>query len=410
MLSAGSGNVSEEDDAVGRKRVALIVTTYFFGSHGDVIGTRLIDGYEWGGEHIRSRVEVASMYLEQPDGPRGDVGLKIARRHGVPLFDTVGEAIALGRGGGVNVDGVVIIGEHGEYEDNAIGQKIYPRRRLFDTAVAAMIAGGRTVPIFTDKHLSHLFSDGRWMVDTATRLGIPMLAGSTIPLAWRVPQGSEWPAWAEMSEAVAVGFGDVEGYGFHTLEGLQVHAERRLNGETGVATVQGLTGGAALAAIADGRVNAELFGQALDRLGLDPASRQRATETAVNVFLVNYADGLRAAVVLCGEGVRNWAAAYRGSSHQMSCMMFLPGVTAGSPVEHFTFLVRHIENMVIEGREPWPVERTLLTTGILNAAMRSRAAGGERIDTPELAIIYRPELSVTDVGVPFTYPQPVRPA
>jgi hypothetical protein len=395
---------------VGRKRVALIVTTYFLGSHGDVIGTRLIDGYEWGGEHIPSRVDVASMYLEQAGGPRGDVGLEIAGKHGVPRFDTVGEAIAAGDGGGVNVDGVVIIGEHGEYEHNAIGQKMYPRRRLFDTAVAAMVGGGRTVPIFTDKHLSHLFSDGRWMVDTAARLGIPMLAGSTIPLAWRVPQGTEWPATEEMNEAVAVGFGDVEGYGFHTIEGLQVHAERRGRGETGVASVQGLTGDAALAAVADGRVNADLFGQALDRLGLDPASRRRATETAVNVFLVEYLDGLRAAVVMCGEGVRNWSAAYRGPSHQMSCMMFLPGVTVGSPVEHFTFLVRHIESMVMEGRSPWPVERTLLTTGILDAVMRSRGAGGERIDTPELAISYQPELDITDVGVPFTYPQPVRPA
>ena len=49
---------------------------------------------------------------------------------------------------GVNVDGVLIIGEHGDYEDNEWGQKLYPRRRLFDSVLSAMIATDTFVPVF----------------------------------------------------------------------------------------------------------------------------------------------------------------------------------------------------------------------------------------------------------------------
>lgn len=400
---------------MSRPRVAVLATVYFFGSHADVIGTRLIEGYEWGGEHVPSRVEVASMYLEQrgcsggSEGWLPDIGVEIAERANVPLFPTIGEAIGCGRGG-VEVDGVVIIGEHGDYDNNQLGQKLYPRRRMFDAAVAAMVAGGKTVPVFNDKHLSASFGDAITMVETARRLSIPMVAGSTIPLAWRVPVGSEWPFGEPMTEAVVVGFGGAESYGFHTLEGLQVHAERRAGGESGVRAVRALSGVEALAAVEDGTVNAGLLERALKVLDLDEPAREEAKRSATNIFLVEYIDGLRAAVLTCESAVRNWSAACRGPQHEMACQMFLPGTKPGTPNDHFTFLVRQIESLVIDGKSPYPVERTLLTTGILDAAMRSRHGGGVRLETPELGFTYRPAEQIPDTGVPHPYPEPVRPA
>lgn len=381
-----------------KPKVAVITTTYFPDSHADVIATRLIKGYEWQGNHVEPRVEVVSFYLEQISDR--DMGVALTDEYGVPRYPTVGEAIACG-GSGVAVDGVVIIGEHGEYEWNEFGQKLYPRRRLFDAAVGTMIGGGKTVPIFNDKHLAQSFTDAKAMYDTAKRLRIPFLAGSTIPLAWRIPQGTEWPLGAEMTDIVIAGYGPTEIYGFHNLEGLQVHAERRKGGEAGVAAVRALSGDAAKAAVADGTVNTGLFDKALHTFDLTDQEREQARNSAKDVFLVEYADGLRAAVVNCDEVIKNWGCAATGPDQEMACQIWLQGYPHG----HFIFLTRQIETMILTGASPYPVERTLLTTGILDAAMRSRHDGGERRETPELAITYQPAATIPDTGVHAPLPE-----
>ena len=388
-----------------RPRVAVVATTYFAESHADVAGTRLIEGYDWNGSHVKSRVEAASLYLEQIGEhaqvaePRPDIGVEIAARNGVPLFPTVAEAVGCGRPG-IAVDGVVIIGEHGDYEHNELGQQIYPRRRLFDSAVSAMIAAGRMVPVYVDKHLSHSFTDARAMYDTARRLRIPMLAGSTVPLAWRIPTGSAWPLGAGMRSAVCVGYGPVERYGIHILEGLQSQAERRAGGETGVSAVTGLTGDAALRAVANGTVDRSLLHRALATFDLTPGDERRAIDSVREVFVVQYADGLTGWALNCDKVVRNFGVACHGPTHEMACQIWLQP----RPHGHFTFLVRQVESLMVTGVEPYPVERTLLTTGILDAAMHSRHEGGARRATPELAIAYQPAAEVPDTGVDLPLP------
>src|SRR2546422_887467 len=76
----------------------------------------------------------------------------------------------------------------------------------------------------------------RWMSDLSRELMFPFMAGSLIPVTWRRPP-LRLPRNCELTEAVAVGFGPFEGYGFHALEGLQCMAERRRGGETGVRAV-----------------------------------------------------------------------------------------------------------------------------------------------------------------------------
>jgi hypothetical protein len=383
-----------------RPKIAVITTVYFPDSHADVIATRLIKGYEFQGEHVDPRIDVVSMYLEQI--AENDMGVAITDEYNVPRYPTVGEAITCG-GSGIAVDGVVIIGEHGDFEYNEFEQKLYPRRRLFDAAVATMIGAGKTIPIFNDKHLSWAFSDARAMYDTAQRLGIPFLAGSTIPLAWRIPTGTEWPFGAPMAEIVIAGYGPTEVYGFHILEGLQVHAERRAGGEHGVVAVQALTGDAAVAAVRDGTVNADLLDKALGTFDITDAEREQAKQSAKDVFLVEYADGLRAAVVNCDAVIRNFGCAAKGPNHDMACQIWLQGYPHG----HFIFLTRQIESMILNGVSPYPIERTYLTTGILDAAMRSRHDGGTRRDTPELAISYQFPEHVPDTGVHDPLPEPV---
>jgi hypothetical protein len=238
------------------------------------------------------------------------------------------------------------------------------------------------------------------MVDDANRLGIPLLAGGTIPLSWRIPTGAEWPWRAPMTDAVVVGFGPTEIYGFHNLEALQVHAERRAGGETGVAAVRALTGPAARAATTDGTVDRGLLERALAAFDLDEPRRQAAVRSVKDVFLIDYADGLRAAVVNCDDEIRNFGAACRGPSDQMACQIWLQP----APYGHALFQVRQIEALVLNGAAPYPAERTLLTTGILDVAMHSRHDGGARRATPELAISYQPVEHIADTGVGLLRP------
>ena len=46
--------------------------------------------------------------------------------------------------------------------------------------------------------------------------------------------------------------------------------------------------------------------------------------------------------------------------------------------------------MFLTGKAPYPVERTLLTTGLTAAGVESLFAGQKRLETPHLAIRYQP--------------------
>ena len=59
------------------------------------------------------------------------------------------------------------------------------------------------------------------------------------------------------------------------------------------------------------------------------------------------------------------------------------------PFDHFARLNMGIQQMFLTGKPAYPVERTLLTTGILDAAMHSRFHNGEKRHTPELALSYQ---------------------
>jgi hypothetical protein len=52
--------------------------------------------------------------------------------------------------------------------------------------------------------------------------------------------------------------------------------------------------------------------------------------------------------------------------------------------------VKAIDSMIRTGHTPYPVERTLLTTGILDAVMTNKAEKNKRIETPHLEIKYTP--------------------
>lgn len=365
------------------KRLAAITTAYWKYSHADDIITKFIEGYAVVGRIHQPHCRVVSLYIEQ--FPDTDIGRGMAARYKVPLFKTPGETLTLG-GKNLAVDGVLLIGEHGDYPDNEKGQKLYPRRRLFEEIVKVFRATGKSVPVYNDKHFSYSWDDAAWMYQQTKELGFPMMAGSSVPVAWRRP-ALELRVGTKLDGALGVGYGGIESYGFHTLEALQVFAERRHGGETGVRAVQALKGDAAWQAARKGLWDPDILRAALASV---PGKRGKLEEADrdATVFLIEYLDGLRGAGYVSTRHVAEFAAAIRPAGQKPAgTWCYLPKPQR----DHFSFLSNHIERMFLTGKSSYPVERTLLTTGMLAALMDSRYQGGRRLLTPHLEKVrYQP--------------------
>jgi hypothetical protein len=374
------------------KKVAAIITEYRTNSHADVIVGKILEGFDQQGGPGPD-LKVVSMYVDQ--FPEKDMSRDLAKKHGFAITRTIEEAVTLG-GNTVAVEGVLSIGEHGKYPSNEKGQYLYPRRRFFEEIVKAFEKSKKVVPVFNDKHLAATWSDGKWMYDKARELFIPFMAGSSLPVAWRVPPLT-LPKGCEFESVLAIGYGPTEGYGFHLLETLQCMVERRKGGETGVAAVQYLDNEHMFKTMDEGRWSKELLEAGLSYVPAKAKGDYRelcSKNKEAGVFLIDFRDGLKAAAVMLN------GLAYEGHSGAFGFIARLKGQKglAGThfylqnwaPFGHFGYLVKAIESMIHTGHPAYPVERTLLTTGMLDAAMTSRHEKGKRIETPYLDVKYQP--------------------
>jgi len=224
----------EKRGARRRLPVAAVVSVYTPSSHADVIVGKILEGYQQDGG-AGPDLEVVSVFTDQV--PAQDMSREKAVKHGFRIASTIRDALTLGSGQ-LQVAGVLCIGEHGEYPRTPdTGQKMYPRRRFFDEVVDVFRDCHKVVPVFNDKHLGYRWEDASAIVETARQLEIPFLAGSSLPVAWRMPL-FELPRDCEIEAAVTIGYGGFEDYGFHALEAHQCLLERRRGGETGVAAVR----------------------------------------------------------------------------------------------------------------------------------------------------------------------------
>ena len=213
------------------------------------------------------------------------------------------------------------------------------------------------------------------------------------------------PLGARISEAVCVCYGGVDSYDFHGLETIQCMVERRHGGETGVEWVQAYRGDKFWEALREGVWSRPLMDAALSRSHTLTPSRpgfnhifpsdadlRRLVRDPV-AYNYRHADGLKCTMLLMSGLVKdfNFAAYVNGSRDPWSTQMYLPMPDGRTTLANFfSPLVNNFEKMFLTGKPTYPVERTLLTTGLTAAGVESLYRKQTRFDTPHLAIRYQP--------------------
>ncbi len=383
-----------------RRKLAVVTTTWRDRSHAWHMAERFLHGYPKEGKWHRPPFDVVSTYVDQ--SPKNDLSQLRAAEFGFKIYPTIAGALRCGEEK-IAVDAVLIIGEHGDYPVNKFGQKQYPRYEFFMQVVDVFRKDGRSVPVFNDKHLSWKWDWAKEMADTAQKMGFGFLAGSSLPVTWRMP-ATDMPHGAEVDEVMCLGLGAVDSYDFHALEVIQCMAERRRGGETGVTAMHALRGDAVWKAMGTGSWAAggwdpTLFDACLTRtqtLAQPPTfSHRLPTPRQFRewvkdpvAYRFEYADGLKATMLLMNGlvGDFTFAARLKGQTEPLSTLFYLP------PVPNVTYsaaLMSKAEELFLTGKNPYPLERTLLTTGLVAAGMESLGSGQARIATPHLAIRYQ---------------------
>jgi hypothetical protein len=224
------------------------------------------------------------------------------------------------------------------------------------------------------------------MYDAARELKFPIMAGSSIPVTFRRPE-LDYPLGTEFEDALMVGSGWVSDGGvFHNVETLQCFVERRKGGETGVRWVEHLEGAAVWK-----WVNTDLLRAALSRAAKPSRGRPEDVKNPV-LCRLEYNDGFRGAVLMLPGLVSEFLIALKVKGRRQ-----IDSTLCHMPIENsnnFSPLVHAIAHMFENGAVMYPVERTLLTTGVTSSLMESAYRGHRRLETPELRVAYRaPEKS-----------------
>ncbi len=320
VAAAAPAAVHGAAPAAGPKRLAILASAYAPLSPAQQMGDRFLIGYPYAGTWHKPDAKVVSLYVEQK--PEGDLSAARAREFDFKIYPSIAEAVRCGSRQ-VSVDAVLILAGH-------------PNDEFFEQCITVFEKDDRWVPVYRDQSLSHSFETASTMVEAAKRGPFALMAGSPLPVTWRLPE-IELPSGCQIEEALMVSPGGPGGE-FHALEGLQCMVERRRGGETGVKSVQALEDAAVWQALDAGRFSKQLLTAALSRsdtpLGLtvtDGRTQDLVASGQVRVlakhpvaYLIEYRDGLKASVLILEGALRDYNFATRLSGpEQVQSTQFL---------------------------------------------------------------------------------------
>ena len=258
-------------------------------------------------------------------------------------------------------------------------------------------------PVFNDKHLSWNYDWAEEMVEESRELEFPFLAGSSLPVTWRMPS-IDMPYAAEVEEAMCVAIGGPDSYDFHALETTQCMVERRKGGETGVVSMEAFRGDRVWDALAaggwaDGGWDPALFEACLSRshtlAQTETASHRYPTPEQMQEWVTDpiayryeYADGLKATMLLMNGlvGDFTFAARLKGRRQYLSTLFQLP------PNPNVVYSRRsdgrRRANVPHRRGRHGRLKRTLLTSGLVQSGVQSLTKQ-QRLETPHLDVRYQ---------------------
>ena len=393
-------------------RIAALCTQYFPYSHADVIITRWLEQVQndprlgfvpctkiaslWVMQHpqgdppIPVGFDLSPNHREERFVPTFDISRAVALKYGVPIFDTIRGAMALGTGQ-LAVDAVLLIGEHGDFPTNDYGQKQYPRKELFDEVVAVFRAMGKIVPVFCDKHLSWNIEWAQQMVSTAQQMGIPFFAGSNVPISGtrhELRMDGE-----DIAESMGLYYAGGEVYGTHSIEFVQSLAEKRGGGESGIMAIRAYEGEAVWEAMDRGEWSRDLFETTLAAATTaqtgDFRENCRRSTLAPVALVCEHIDGHKQSHIMLDGHIAEFIAGakLRGGECRASTAN-MGGLN--DFVVNFAHLDREIQKSFLTSQPPIAIERVLLSSMLVATFMRAlKDAPGQRVTTPHLVVPYR---------------------
>lgn len=295
---------------------------------------------------------------------------------------------------------------------------IAPRRpgalsneRLVQTALESAPEGSAC---FVHGALANSLERARGFAQQARSRQIALRAGTPLCVTWRLPE-IDLPLDTPLSEALIIVQmnasttptspptppSSLRGAALQALEGLMPVIERRRGGESGVRRIRHLEGEAVWRAAAKGDWSWPLLAAAISRSHSpqgDPVLDGR-TQDIVGLglvpklarnphgWLLEHRDGLRTAILVLDGVVADFSFAVRTKDGSVASAQLY---RAPLPAEqHFSRLATVIEQFFRTSTTPWPIERNLLTAGLLDAFILPTSRAGQVVPTPKLEIAYR---------------------
>ncbi len=356
-------------NAKSLRKIAFVTEEFSARSPAQQLLDRFLIGYPHDGEF--QRMAGCQFFLTTPNAESAEVksrvndfGLQIAVR---PV-DAVGEA-----------DAVVVVWR---------GSGAVANPELLKATIDGMRAGARC---FVYGSLANVSDVATNLISFAKSKGAILCSGASVGVTYRLPD-IEIPMAAHVRDGLIVVQGPFPDAEFEALDGLLPIMARRRSGESGARQVRFLSGHAVWEAGGAGEWAWPLLAAAISRSNTvqgDPLKDGRTQDVAglglvpalakdPRCWLIEHRDGVRSTILVLDGVVADYNFAVRlADGDIISAQLYRPPPPMR---DEFSRLARAIGQFFQSGVAPWPVERSVLTAGLLEAFAKGEARNGAKVE------------------------------